>query len=72
MEIIAKKEKLNRGIYSGGIGFIDHDKEELNLSVVIRTLLVQKIILNFRLEAALLTTQMLKVNCLKLLAKPNY
>lgn len=42
MEIIAKKEKLNRGIYSGGIGFIDHDKEELNLSVVIRTLLVQK------------------------------
>jgi len=40
MEIAAKKEKINRGIYSGAIGFFD-DKSA-NFSVVIRTLILQK------------------------------
>lgn len=40
MEISAQKEKLNRGIYSGAIGFIDDEKQQLNLSVVIRTLII--------------------------------
>lgn len=40
MEIAAQKEKLNRGIYSGAIGFIDDEKQQLNLSVVIRTLII--------------------------------
>jgi len=39
MEVIAKKEKMNRGVYSGAIGFIG--KKEINLSVVIRTLICQ-------------------------------
>ena len=34
----AKKEKLNRGIYSGAIGIFDGD-QQTNLSVVIRTLI---------------------------------
>ena len=37
MQVVAKKEKLNRGIYSGSIGVIGG--EEVNLSVVIRTLI---------------------------------
>jgi len=36
----AKKEKINRGIYSGAIGFFD-GKKSANLSVVIRTLIIQ-------------------------------
>lgn len=40
MEIAAKKEKIDRGIYSGAIGFFD-DKSA-NFSVVIRTLILQK------------------------------
>ena len=39
MEIIAKKEKINRGIYSGAIGMIE-GKKNLNLAVVIRTLII--------------------------------
>ncbi|MBM3579835.1 MAG: hypothetical protein FJX34_03590 [Alphaproteobacteria bacterium] len=38
MEVAAKEEKIDRGIYSGALGFID--KKSLNLSVVIRTLIV--------------------------------
>ncbi len=38
MEVAAKKEKINRGIYSGAIGFIDCNGE-IKLSVVIRTLI---------------------------------
>jgi len=40
MEVAAKKEKINRGIYSGCIGFFD-EKKSANLSVVIRTLVVK-------------------------------
>jgi len=40
MEAAAQKEKLNRGIYSGAIGFIDDKNQQLNLSVVIRTLII--------------------------------
>lgn len=40
MEIIAAKEKINRGIYSGAIGFVSRVKT--NLSVVIRTLICNK------------------------------
>ena len=39
MEIAAKEEKINRGIYSGAIGFID--QKSANFSVVIRTLILQ-------------------------------
>lgn len=41
MEVAAKKEKINRGIYSGCIGFFD-GKKSANLSVVIRTLVVKE------------------------------
>ncbi len=41
MEIAAKKEKINRGIYSGAIGFFD-GKKSANFSVVIRTLILQE------------------------------
>lgn len=40
MEVAAKKEKINRGIYSGAIGFFD-GKRTANFSVVIRTLILQ-------------------------------
>ncbi len=39
IEIAAKKEKLDRGIYSGTIGFFSRD--EINCSVVIRTLVLR-------------------------------
>lgn len=39
MEIAAKKEGINRGVYSGAIGFID--KKSANFSVVIRTLILR-------------------------------
>lgn len=41
MEVAAKKEKIDRGIYSGCIGFFD-GKKSTNLSVVIRTLIIQE------------------------------
>jgi aminodeoxychorismate synthase component I len=42
MEIAAQKEKLDRGIYSGTIGYFDSGKRlESNLSVVIRTLILR-------------------------------
>ena len=40
MEVAAKKEKINRGIYSGAIGYLSGS--ETNLSVVIRTLILQE------------------------------
>ncbi len=40
MEIAAKNEKINRGVYSGAIGFFDN--KSANFSVVIRTLILQK------------------------------
>ncbi len=40
MEIAAKEEKINRGIYSGAIGFID--QKSANFSVVIRTLILRE------------------------------
>ncbi len=41
MEVAAKKEKINRGIYSGCIGIFE-GKKSANLSVVIRTLVVKE------------------------------
>jgi para-aminobenzoate synthetase component 1 len=40
MEIAAKKERINRGIYSGAIGYLSGS--EANFSVVIRTLILQE------------------------------
>lgn len=51
MEIAAKKEKINRGIYSGAIGFFS--KNEANLSVVIRTLILQKNKFEFQVGGAI-------------------
>jgi para-aminobenzoate synthetase component 1 len=51
MEIVAKKEKINRGIYSGAIGFFS--KKEANLSVVIRTLILQKNKFEFQVGGAI-------------------
>ncbi len=51
MEIAAKKEKINRGIYSGTIGFFS--KNEANLSVVIRTLILQKNKFEFQVGGAI-------------------
>jgi para-aminobenzoate synthetase component 1 len=39
MKLIANYEKINRGIYSGAIGVIE-GKNQLNLAVVIRTLII--------------------------------
>jgi len=33
-------EKINRGIYSGALGYLKND--EINLAVVIRTLIIKK------------------------------
>jgi para-aminobenzoate synthetase component 1 len=41
MNLIAEYEKIDRGIYSGAIGIIDGDND-LNLAVVIRTLVINK------------------------------
>lgn len=51
MEIIAQKEKINRGIYSGAIGYFKGD--EANLSVVIRTLICQKNKFEFQVGGAI-------------------
>jgi anthranilate/para-aminobenzoate synthase component I len=52
MEVAAKKEKLNRGIYSGAIGFID-GKKSANLSVVIRTLIIEEKKFEFQVGGAI-------------------
>ena len=51
MEIIAQKEKLNRGVYSGAIGYFKGD--EANFSVVIRTLICQKNKFEFQVGGAI-------------------
>ncbi len=51
MEIAAKKEKINRGIYSGAIGYLS--ESETNLSVVIRTLILQKDRFEFQVGGAI-------------------
>ena len=40
MEVLSNLEKINRGIYSGALGYIKNN--EINLAVVIRTLIVKK------------------------------
>ncbi len=51
MEIAAKKEKINRGVYSGAIGYLSESKT--NLSVVIRTLILQKDKFEFQVGGAI-------------------
>ena len=51
MIVAAKKEKLNRGIYSGAIGFIGNN--EANLSVVIRTLIIKDEKFEFQVGGAI-------------------
>jgi len=51
MEVISKKEKLNRGIYSGAIGYFS--KNSANFSVVIRTLICQKNKFEFQVGGAI-------------------
>ncbi len=51
MEIAIEKEKINRGIYSGAIGFVS--EEEINLSVVIRTLILSENKFEFQVGGAI-------------------
>jgi len=51
MEIAAKKEGLNRGIYSGTIGIFA--KNEINSAVVIRTLILQEDKFEFQVGGAI-------------------
>ena len=51
MEIIAQKEKINRGVYSGAIGYLS--TYEANLSVVISTLICQKNKFEFQVGGAI-------------------
>jgi anthranilate/para-aminobenzoate synthase component I len=51
IEFAAKKEKLNRGIYSGSIGFLS--RREANLNVVIRTLVVGENKFEFQVGGAI-------------------
>ena len=51
MEIIAKKEKVNRGIYSGAIGYLS--SSSANLAVVIRTLILQDDKFEFQVGGAI-------------------
>jgi para-aminobenzoate synthetase component 1 len=51
MEVAAKKEKIARGIYSGALGVVGLD--ELNLSVVIRTLFLRDKKFEFQVGGAI-------------------
>ena len=51
MEVVARKEGLNRGVYSGAIGFIGNDL--VNLSVVIRTLICRDDDFEFQVGGAI-------------------
>ncbi|NBV06935.1 MAG: hypothetical protein EBS06_06865 [Proteobacteria bacterium] len=51
IEIAAKKEKLQRGVYSGAIGIFS--KNEINTSVVIRTLVVKDNKFEFQVGGAI-------------------
>jgi para-aminobenzoate synthetase component I len=51
MEVLSDLEKINRGIYSGAIGYFK--KNEINLAVVIRTLIVKKDCFEFQVGGAI-------------------
>ncbi len=51
MEIAAKKELMNRGVYSGAIGIFA--KNEINAAVVIRTLILQEEKFEFQVGGAI-------------------
>lgn len=51
MEVAAQKEKMSRGVYSGAIGFIGNS--QLNLSVVIRTLIFHNENFEFQVGGAI-------------------
>lgn len=52
MEILSDLEKINRGIYSGAIGYLKSNNE-LNLAVVIRTLIIKKDCFEFQVGGAI-------------------
>jgi para-aminobenzoate synthetase component 1 len=51
MEMIASLEKIKRGVYSGAIGFLN--KDEINLSVVIRTIILSEDKFEFQVGGAI-------------------
>ena len=52
MEVLSGFEKINRGIYSGAIGYLKSNNE-LNLAVVIRTLIINKDRFEFQVGGAI-------------------
>ena len=52
MEVLSNFEKINRGIYSGAIGYFK-GRNELNLAVVIRTLIINKDCFEFQVGGAI-------------------
>jgi len=52
MEVLSGLEKINRGIYSGAIGYLKSNNE-LNLAVVIRTLIIKKDCFEFQVGGAI-------------------
>ena len=52
MEVLSGFEKINRGIYSGAIGYFKGDKE-VNLAVVIRTLFVKENCFEYQVGGAI-------------------
>ena len=52
MEVLSDLEKINRGIYSGAIGYFKNNNE-LNLAVVIRTLIIKKDCFEFQVGGAI-------------------
>ncbi|MDA0902091.1 MAG: anthranilate synthase component I family protein [Proteobacteria bacterium] len=53
MEICSELERDERGVYSGAIGFFDGDDDACNLSVVIRTIIIQDNKLEFQVGGAI-------------------
>ena len=51
MEVLSDLEKINRGIYSGALGYFKNN--EINLAVVIRTLIVKKDCFEFQVGGAI-------------------
>jgi para-aminobenzoate synthetase component 1 len=52
MEVLSDFEKINRGIYSGAIGYFKGDNE-VNLAVVIRTLIVKENCFEYQVGGAI-------------------
>ena len=52
MEVLSDLEKINRGIYSGAIGYFKGDNE-VNLAVVIRTLIVKENCFEYQVGGAI-------------------